>query len=223
MQSFLTDDQLDNMIDNRQPSTAMVPAPQAPPPIPLYPLHLAATGESAAEPLFKRNIAGAPVWAWGLIALGVGSGAYFFTRSRKSGESKEGETAKPKVGDMVSLAANKVVGSSSSSGWAPSRSGFASKIQHYFDRKGQTGNVKVWVDADEAKDSGMKFVSPLVNVQVMGGAVKVDQALTRFCRREGLNPVQHSDGSIGLYPHQGKRGKEWEGYIDALRDDGQKV
>jgi peptidyl-tRNA hydrolase len=51
----------------------------------------------------------------------------------------------------------------------------------------------------------------------------VDQAFTRFCRREGLNPSQHADGSIGLYPHSTKRGKEWEEYVDALRDEGQKV
>ena len=62
-----------------------------------------------------------------------------------------------------------------------------------------------------------------MNVEVKGGAVKADAALQRFARREGLNPVQHEDGSIGFYPHTGKRGKEWEEYIDALRDEGQKV
>jgi hypothetical protein len=113
----------------------------------------------------------------------------------------------------------------SNGGWEPSRSRFAELLERYYQRQGHAQHAKVWHDAEDAKSKGkLKFVSPLVNVEVKDSKmVKVDPALTRFCRREGLNPVAHSDGSIGLYPHNSKRGKAWEEYIDALRDDGQKV
>lgn len=111
-----------------------------------------------------------------------------------------------------------------SAGWSPSRSGFGSQLQRFFDKAGKSASVVVWHDAEDAQRKGkMKFVSPLINVQVKDKSVTADAALQKFCRREGLNPVAHDDGSIGLYPHTGKRGKAWEDYVDALRDDGQQV
>jgi hypothetical protein len=66
-------------------------------------------------------------------------------------------------------------------------------------------------------------VSPLINIKCEG-TYKPDKDLVRLCKREGLNPIVHEDGSIGLYPAtSGKRAAEWEKYIDLLRDDGQRV
>jgi hypothetical protein len=53
---------------------------------------------------------------------------------------------------------------------------------------------------------------------------KLDEAaLGKLTRREGLYPVRNGD-VVGLYPVEGsKRGREWERYVDDLRDEGQKV
>jgi hypothetical protein len=212
------------------------PAPPAElPPVPLFPLAMASAPNGApAAPAQQNGIVGfvtkpvgpLPVWAWTLLAGAGGAAFYFATKKAPEKNSSEGSEDSKPSGVMANLMAA-VAGTPSSSGgssWRPSRSEFAASLERFFQRKGKGQHVKVWVDADDAQGQGkMKTVSPLVNVQVHGGAVKVDQALQRFARREGLNPVQHSDGSIGLYPHSSKRGKEWEGYIDALRDEGQRV
>jgi hypothetical protein len=168
-----------------------------------------------------------PVWAWLLITGGVAGTGYFFywnnqQKLKANGSDGDGDTEPrpPKLGEALSLSDER----ENSGGWEPSRSRFVEQLERYFQRKGQQQHVTVWTDADEARNKGkLKIVSPLVNVEVKGGAVKADAALQRFARREGLNPVQHEDGSIGFYPHGGKRGKEWEEYVDALRDEGQKV
>lgn len=195
---------------------------QAPGAIPLYPLSLAHLGQQPSPAagmlgFVKKKVGPLPVWAWAALGVGVaGGGWYFLSRRKKSEDSGEEGSA--------SLSQNDSGGDSAPAGWSPSRSSFAAQLQRFFDKKGLTQAVVVWHDAEDAQRKGkLKFVSPLINVQVKDKSVKVDAALQKFCRREGLNPTQHDDGSIGLYPHTGKRGKAWEDYVDALRDDGQQV
>lgn len=236
---FLTDEEIDSMFDAEPDQAAPLQPPpaEAPPPVPLYPLAMAQAAPPAApngqpngqpavqEGLITRKVGPLPAWAWLLIGGGVVGTGYFYMRGKKK---SSGEDESPGIGDVVSNVfggGSRDEGSRSSGGWAPSRSAFASKLEGYFTKKGMNGQVTVWHDAEDAQQKGkMAPVSPLLNVQVLkNSAVKVDQALQRFCRREGLNPVAHADGNIGLYPHTGKRGREWEEYIDALRDEGQKV
>lgn len=193
-----------------------------------YPLSLAQVQPAQPASPLMRKMGPLPVWAW--LALGgtaVGAG-YLFYRSRKAEPSTSdggGEESSSGGGGLMRMLGGGGGGGEedSGSGWGPSRSSFAGRLTEYFRKKGFEEHVVVWHDADEARAGGMTHVSPLINVQVKGGGVKCDTALQRFCRREGLNPVAHVDGSIGLYPHTGKRAKEWEEYIDALRDDGQSV
>jgi hypothetical protein len=204
----------------------------APEQVPLYSLALAQAPVEQIVPqtqesggLLTKKVGPLPVWAWGLIGLGFGGTGYLFYRGQKNAvkENGEDEGEGPKIGEIISKAFSGGPAERSSS-WEPSRSVFAGQLEKYFQRKDQSQHVKIWHDAEDAKKNGMKFTSPLVNIQVKHGGVKLDQALTRFCRREGLNPTSHPDGSIGLYPHaSSKRGKEWEEYIDALRDDGQEI
>jgi len=214
-----------------EPSAAMVPSP---PPIPLYQIPTTSLAGAPPQPggvaeqpgvvgLATRQVGPLPVWAWALIGGGVIGTGYFAMKGRgvEKNESSESKAATPSIGDVIARAVTP--NESSSGGWAPSRSRFAEQLQRYVDKKGLTENVTVWHDADDAKKAGMAFVSPLINIQVKSGGVKPDAAMTRFCRREGLDPKAHQDGNIGLYPHSTKRGKEWEEYIDALRDDGQNV
>jgi hypothetical protein len=241
-----TDEELEMMDQSAEsgPGTAIVPAP---PPIPLYPIpglqqqQAMGAAPAGAQPVpngqspagsvmnvMKRPMGPLPLWAWLLIGGGVVGTGYFALRrggveKNKSDES-DSSSSSPSLGERIARAWSPPKSEPNKSGWSPSRSAFAESLQRYFDKKGQSAHVVVWHDADEAKQQGgMQFVSPLINIQVKGGGVKVDQALTRFCRREGLDPKAHTDGNIGLYPHTTKRGKEWEEYIDALRDDGQSV
>lgn len=230
---FYTDEEL-AMLERGHGQTK-APLAEAPPQVPLYPLSLAQAPNGAPAPngqpangamgFARRQWGPLPVWAWFLIGGGVAGTGYFFWKSqqtKKNGEGDGDSSSGPKLGDLLPMVPNDSSGSRGS--WSPSRSSFAEKLQRYFDKKGHAQHVTVWHDAEDARDKGkLRVISPLVNVQVKGGAVKVDTALQRWARREGLNPVQHQDGSIGFYPHTGKRGKEWESYIDALRDDGQSI
>lgn len=249
MSEFLTDEELDRMMEGgpSQQQAPIVPVADYPPPqpVPLYSLQLAQAAQpqpgqpgmhpqapvgqvQGGENLLTKKMGPLPVWGWALIGLGVGGTGFFAYKASKAGKVKsngsDGDSSEaPKIGEILSkaLSGNSDGGGSS---WSPSRSGFTDRLNNYFKRKNQSQHVKVWHDAEDAKEKGgLKFVSPLINIQVKHGSVKLDQALTRFCRREGLNPQQHPDGSIGLYPHSSKRGKEWEEYVDALRDDGQKI
>jgi hypothetical protein len=247
MNDFLSDEELDAMIegDNQgQAQMVPMPPPQMPEPVPLYSLALASAGNpvpqqapvpngqqpNGNEGILNKQVGPLPAWAWGLIGLGVAGTGYFAYRSTKkvsenSGGDGDSKNDSPSIGQVVTRALTAGTNTDSFSGWQPSRSRFAEQLERYYQRKGQSQFAKVWVDAEDAKDKGkLKFVSPLVNIEVKDPkVVKVDQGLTRFCRREGLDPKPHPDGSIGLYPHSSKRGKEWEEYIDALRDDGQQV
>lgn len=240
---FLTDEEMEaietgGMSQGQTEGTQLVHQPQPPAPIPLYPLSIAQQGPglgangvpqqgAPAQGWALKTVGGLPVWGWGLVAAGVGAAGFFYWRGRKltqnPGES-ESKSSGSSGGGGNALAAALMNTGSRDSGWSPSRSRMAEQLERYFQKKGLGPKVKVWVDADDAHEKGgLKQVSPLVNVEVFNNGFKVDQAFTRFCRREGLNPVQHPDGNIGLYPHSTKRGKEWEEYVDALRDEGQKV
>lgn len=231
MNGMLSDEEIDEMYADagRPQQAAQVQPPPAPPPgaIPLYPIGLAqapqqqqnASSNGGGGAGITKKLGPLPVWGWGAIALGLAGTGYFWWRSRKAVKPNDADDSSGVTMPMLPPSTGGGRG-----GWQPSRSAFASNLDRYFEKKGMKANVTVWHDADDAKKKGrLKHVSPLVNVQVKGGAVKVDPALTKFCRREGLNPVQHNDGSIGLYPHTGKRGKEWEQYVDDLRDEGQSV
>lgn len=246
---FYTDDELE-MMDQAAaageqmatPGTALAPVP---PPIPLYPIPGQAMGAAASQQpmgpngapmppqqgivgMMRKPMGPLPMWAWLLIGGGVLGTGYFALRKNGEPEKNGGgedssSSSKPSIGETIARAWSPSP-TANRGGWAPSRSAFADRLKAYFQKKGMSEHVVVWHDADDAKQQGgMQFVSPLINVQVKGGGVKADAALTRFCRREGLDPKAHSDGNIGLYPHSTKRGKEWEEYIDALRDDGQSV
>jgi len=237
---YLSDSELDSMFDEPQTreretaatGTAIVPMP---PPVPLYPLALAGAGQvpngaSNGSPLAQfatKKWGPLPAWAWLLIGGGVSAAGYLYWSSRKTtpnGSSDEDSSSRPSIGDVMANAM-RATAAPSSGAWSPSRSRFAEQLERYFQKKGMSDQLTVWHDADDAKKKGkIVFVSPLINVEVKKGAtVKVDPALVRFCRREGLNPVASQDGHIGLYPHSSKRGKEWEEYVDALRDEGQTV
>lgn len=230
------------------PMTHQQAAPMAqqefPPPlpsVPLYPIGMASTDAPAAGGgqqnaimgMVTKQVGPLPVWAWALIGGGVAGTAYFYTKKgdapKKNGSESSDDDSPSKgsgmLGNLMSAMSPREANSGgSSSSWSASRSEFAEKLEKYLRNKGKLQHGKVWVDADDAHSGGMKTVSPLVNVEVRDAkALKVDTALQRWARREGLNPVQHEDGSIGFYPHSSKRGKEWEQYIDALRDEGQRV
>lgn len=231
---FWSNDQVDAMFEDDY--TPREREPEPPPPVQLYPLALAQVPQPTGAPpngvppgglvgLVTKKVGPLPVWAWVLIASGAGGTGYYLYKSKtapKPNSDDDDSSSSPSVGDVLMNAVTGAGGGGS--GWSPSRSRFAEQLQRYFAKKGQSEHAVVWHDAEDAKvKGGLSHVSPLVNVQVKGGGVKVDTALTRFARREGLNPIQHDDGSIGLYPHSTKRGKEWEGYIDALRDEGQSI
>jgi hypothetical protein len=223
--AYLSDEDIDGMFEPYQEETgsgmAIAPAQQSAP-LPFYPLAQApGSSQPGIVELATRKVGPLPMWAWLLIGGSVAGAGYFYYRHVRKDGDDEGSSPRPNVGDVVSVEPDE----EARSGWQPSRSAIAQQLEQYFSRKGQSAHITVWSDADEAKQKGrLTAVSPLVNVQVKGGTVKVDATLQRFCRREGLNPIAHKDGSIGLYPHDGsKRGREWEEYVDALRDDGQKV
>jgi len=235
---FLTDEEMEVIESGAAPprleAKEIVHQPQPPVPIQLYPLSMAggaplgtngapngAPNGGPPQGWALRQFGGVPVWAWGLIGLSGAAAGLFYYRGRKAVQvnGKKDDDPSPNIAQALMGG-----GGESRGGWSPSRGRVAEQLERYFKKKGVSQNVKVWHDADDAQEKGgLKQVSPLVNVEVKNKGFKVDQAFTRFCRREGLNPVQHNDGNIGLYPHSTKRGKEWEEYTDALRDEGQKV
>jgi hypothetical protein len=168
-------------------------------------------GTTPEEPFFKRKIGGLPVWAWGLIAAGGGTVAYFAMREKK--DATEKKAAKSKT------APKRLEQSRSSDGWSPSRGRFADALEKKFGGKFE----KVYDNAEDAVSASFKTVSPLINIKAKAG-YKIDKAFESFCKADGLHPVMHDDNEIGLYPADGTaRGREWEEYVDALRDDGQTV
>lgn len=176
----------------------------------VYPLALADTATATAQPTgLAKPIAGLPVWGWGLIVAGLGVGGYFWYQNR------DGVKKNPEDGEGDSSSEPMEQG-----GWRPSRSAFAEKLERHLSKSGLSG-AKVYSDAEDAKKARLKQVSPLVTVVAQGQVPMGD--LEKFARREGLKPVAHEGGVVGFYPISGKRGRAWEQYIDALRDEGQTV
>lgn len=179
---------------------------------PMYPLAQVPTTPEPAAPLLQRRLAGIPVWGWGLAAGGLGLAYYLLSGSKKveanpsSGESGVGDTSE----------------SSESSAWRPSRSAFGDRLRLNLQKNGIAEKTVVYTDADEARKR-LKQVSPLVTIQCKGVAKIPVKELDKFARREGLTAVEHDSGIVGFYPGGGKKGKAWEEYIDALRDEGQEV
>lgn len=166
------------------------------------------------ENFFQKKVGGLPVWAWGLLAAGGGTVAYFVMKDDK--KDKKDKKVKKNFGS--SEASPKRFGKSSSEGWSPSRGTFCDALETKFSGKFE----KVYNDADDAKGT-FKTVSPLINVKAKPG-YKIDKAFEAFCKADGLHPVMHDDNEIGIYPADGTaRGREWENYVDLLRDDGQTV
>jgi len=178
------------------PGTApaqVVPHPQAP------------QGPVAPGWLKVRKL-GIPYWAW---ILGLGAAGYYLyhRHQKKKLEANDDET--PRLG--------------SGDDWAPSRSRFASNLERYLSEK--KARAKVFHDADDAKKAGVKNPSPLVNVKVSRASkLHEDKSFRELAASEGLEPVRLDETTVGLVPAKnGDRGREWEKYIDALRDEGQEV
>jgi len=193
----------------RQPQRAMSPFVQ---PM-VFPLPPGLSGE-APEAFYQKKVAGLPVWAWGALAV-VGGGVAYFTMRDEGGKSSKAGT-----GGKLKRNGSPDEGHSESdrSGWEPSRSRFAEALSRKYGGKIE----KVYSDADEAQGV-LKTVSPLINIKAKSG-FSVDKGFESFCKSEGLHPVAHEDNEIGIYPADGtSKGRAWEDYVDALRDDGQKV
>lgn len=162
-----------------------------------------------------RKLGPLPVWAWALIAAAGGGAAYWYF-TRKPLEKNDGDEEEKDDSSSSDREETK-------SSWGPSRSRVAEKIEKHLKANGKLSNVTVYPDADEAK----KFVrtpSPLVTIKPKSGGFEADDQLGKLLKREGLTATKHEDGSVGLYPaDKTKRGREWEKYIDALRDEGQTV
>jgi len=163
-----------------------------------------------------RKVGPLPVWAWALIAA-AGGGAAWFYFTRKKIEKNDSDDDDDQVTSSPEPEESK-----GRSSWGPSRSRVAEKIEKHLKTNGKAPNVTVYSDADEAKKF-VKTPSPLVTIKPKTGAFETDEQLKKILSREGLYANKHEDGSIGLYPATSRRGREWEKYIDALRDEGQSV
>lgn len=198
-------DQDDAMASAQATSSALAPLP------PLELIPLGQTAPATNGNILTKTVVGVPVWALGLGTLLLGGGAaWWYFSGRKLQDNDGGDDLEPTdVG-------------SGPSGWGPSRGRVGDALKAHFSKKGLSG-VKVWDDANEAKSARVKHRSPLVTCVPSGGTkLALDKDIEKICKREGLAPVVYEDGSIGLHPAKaGKKAKEWEKYIDELRDEGQ--
>ncbi|HEY5656652.1 MAG TPA: hypothetical protein VIY27_02575 [Myxococcota bacterium] len=217
---------------------ALVQVPQGLVPVPVGPPTVEASAESAGW--LAREVGGVPLWGviLGVAALG-GGGYYLFTRAKASVNDPADEAAsggsrsrsRSSGAGTVRLTAN--AGSSggeeaptrSRSRWAPSRARVAERAQKWLTERNKANGVVVYPDADEALAKGIKNPSPLLNLRVKRNEkLHEDAEFQKWARREGLNPVRIDQTTVGLVPAENtKRGSQWESYVDALRDEGQKV
>ncbi len=166
------------------------------------------------ENIFTKKVGGLPVYGWAIGVAVLGAGAYFLYQKYKEREDQERELAQNEEQQEAGLARNR--------GWSPSRSGFAEQIESFLKSNGIRG-VRVYPDADEAART-IKNPSPLITMRVPRGSnLHANAQFVNMCRNEGLKPVETSEGIVGLYPDKGKKAKQWERYIDDLRDEGQKI
>jgi len=206
-------DQIEAEFLDRHPGYA---PSMTPPQMQVFPLSLAqeqayplAQTPPPAEPLLTRRVAGVPVWGWGAGAVVVGGIAYYFLTKEKSVAKNTGDAVGGE--DLPALPA----------GWSPSRGKFCDRLKPQLTKLGIGQSTTVYSDADDAKKK-LKQVSPLVTLQCKGVKVPIRE-LDKIAKREGLTAVEHEQGVVGFYPGGGKKGKEWEEYIDALREAGQEV
>jgi len=180
------------------------------------------TPEATAGSLLTNRYAGVPVWGWGLIGIGVLGGGYLlFKNGVKSKKNDGGEDDDDDGRASRALPAST---ESSSGSWSPSRSAFGEQLTKFVSRRGlPMKDIKIYTDADEAKKY-CKPCSPLVTVKCSTGVTLPMADLEKFASKEGLTATDHGSGVVGFYPRpNGKRGKEWEEYVDALRDEGQSI
>jgi hypothetical protein len=164
-----------------------------------------------AEPFLQRRMAGLPVWGWGVGVAGLGFAYYLYTQTQVAKNPDGSPSESTGSGDSPALPA----------GWRPSRSGFCDRLHPFLQKNGIAEKTTVYGDADDAAKK-LKQVSPLVTIQCKAAKVPIKE-LDKFAKREGLSAVEHEAGVVGFYPGGGKKGKAWEEYIDALREEGQKV
>ena len=208
------------------PGMAPVPAPQMQP----------APSGGGAQGLLRREVQGVPLWAW-LLGVGAiaGGGYYLYTRAQAGAGDGGGDDSDetPKVRANRSRRAlpsgddheDRSSSSSRRSSWSPSRSRIADRTKKWLSERDKATGTTIFVDADEAMAKGVKNPSPLVNIKVKSNSdLDKDADFKKWVRREGLNPVRIDKTTVGLVPADNtKRGIEWEGYVDALREEGQKV
>lgn len=166
-----------------------------------------------AEPLLSRRLAGVPVWGWGVGLAGAAGIAFYLLSQKKVTKNPSDENESPALGSGDEEPRR--------GGFQASRSEFAGKLRGCLQKNGIEAQTTIYPDADDAKKK-LKQVSPLVTIQVKGAKVPL-KALDTFAKRDGLTAIEHDAGVVGFYPGGGKKGKAWEEYVDALRDEGQSV
>lgn len=195
----------------------------SPPPPPTAP---------ASPGWLRREVGGVPVWG---VLLGVGAiaggGYYLFTRAKamvvNNTDTDDTASSRPRRAreDADDLDANPAAGTARRSTWAPSRTRVADRMQRWLTERNKADGAVVLADADEALAKGVKNPSPLLNLRVKRTAkLHEDAEFAKWARREGLKPVRIDPTTVGLVPAENtKRGEQWESYVDALREEGQKV
>lgn len=223
-------DQIENDWWEKHPMTA---PPSAQAQLQLYPMDMAGQPYGLAqtpvqpEPLLARRIVGVPVWGWGLGLGGAALAYYLWQQQQKVTRNPGGGVGSPRGDDD----------DSGSGGVQTSRTTLGGKIRMCLQKNGVTSKIvdgsgktiagsdadktTIYTDADEAKKK-LKQVSPLVTIQCKGVRPPMKE-LDKLARRDGLSAIEHDSGVVGFYPGGGKKGKEWERYVDALRDEGQTV
>jgi hypothetical protein len=220
----LSDDELDSMFDDapdphQQGGLALAPQQQQMmthhqqqqmQQQPQMPYQVFPLGQAPQDGLLTRRVLGVPVWGWAsLVAVAGGGTAAWWYFTQRDVKKNDGEPSLPELPSSLD-----------GGEWGPSRTAISDALRHYYIRKGQNGVLIL--KAEDAKKRRLPHVSPVVTIKTEGKGV-IDKELQRLCKREGLSPLVHADGTIGLYPASGKKGREWEKYIDELRDAGQEA
>ena len=166
--------------------------------------------------ILTKKYGGVPVWGWAIAAAAVGGIGFVVYKTVLQKNEPGAPATSDADDDGESLERNK------SGAWAPSRSGFGSRIDDFLKEQKVRG-AKVYIDADEAAKS-IRTPSPLINMRVpQSVSLHTNPAFVALCAAEGLKPISTVDGIVGLYPNKSKRGKAWEQYTDDLRGDGQET